>query len=82
MLKWLCEPWISLAHNWHHNGCVVPGRYFTPPKSDYLGPAQAGVLIQHRGLIVWKEPACVLTEDSENILSPSPPQPQETIMQQ
>ena len=70
VLTSLSESWIPLAYNCHHNGSVVPGRYCTSPKSNYLGFAQAGTLL-HSSLIVWRKPACILTEGSKNISSPS-----------
>lgn len=77
VLASLSESWSLLAHNCHHNGSVVPGRYCTPPKSNYLGRAQAGTLL-HSSLIVWRESTCILTEASKNISSPSPASPQTT----
>lgn len=59
---------------------VVPGRYRTPPKSNYLGFAQAGTL-GHSSLIVWRESAYILTEGSKNIFFPNTPLPN-IIMQQ
>lgn len=43
---------------------------FMPPKLEYLGSAQAGTYILYKAFTVWKGPACILIEGSENKSSP------------
>lgn len=39
---------------------------FMPLKLEYLGSAQAGTYILYNAFIVWRGPACILIEGSEN----------------
>lgn len=64
---------IACPWSWHSMGMAVIQwcqADFMPPKSGCLGSAQAGIYILYNALIVWKGPACLLIEDSENKSSP------------